>query len=597
MKDLAHLRASGMRSLAIIAGLNAAILAGWAAISSAWLIAALTLGITAPVVMSGARGIATSSARMGAGLVFPLYAALALALAAGTSWQLDMHMLFFAYLAMLAILADWRVILVAAAVTAAHHLSLNFLASHLVFDGGPDIWRVLLHAVIVVIETAALAVLCQRIEALFNGLAASQQQQAALEAAAAAQQAEQLAAQKTVIATLSEGLGKLAGGDLAWRMDDRNGLAAEYRALADAYNASAAQLSQIIGEVRSSASGVNAGASEIRAASDDLAQRNERQAASIQETNAAMVQVTREVRKAAEGAEAARAAMHQTHAEAHNGGAVVRQSVEAMSAIEQSAREITQIIDVIDAIAFQTNLLALNAGVEAARAGEAGKGFAVVAGEVRALAQRSADAARDIKRLIATSTAHVGEGVALVGETGTLLEAIVGQMGDVTAQVSTIADMASQQASKLEQVGQAVGAMDTMTQQNAAMVEQSTAAARNLSQEASRLADMVVQFRIGQNDGKAPAARARAALPASGSPVWQSAHPATPVAKAASAPVAAQPAASKRAPAKAQTRARRPASAAPLPPATRGNLALKPAASAPRPSAAPSVDDQDWSEF
>lgn len=585
MKDLTHLRASGLRTLALIAGANAVIIAGWAIVTGAWLIAGLAAALTVPVVWAGLHRAATSNARMMTGVVFPLYAALALALAAGTSWQLDMHMLFFAYLAMLAILADWRVILVAAAVTAAHHLSLNFLASHLVFDGGPDILRVLLHAVIVVIETVALAVLCLRIESLFNGLAASRQQQAALEAANAAQQAEQLASQKAVIGTLSEGLRKLAEGDLAWRMDAKNGLSAEYRALGEAYNASAEQLSRIIGEVRNAASGVNAGADEIRCASDDLAQRNERQAASIEETNAAMSQVTLEVRKAAESAEAARAAMHQTHAEAHNGGAVVRQSVEAMAAIEQSAREITQIIDVIDAIAFQTNLLALNAGVEAARAGEAGKGFAVVAGEVRALAQRSADAARDIKRLISASTAHVGEGVALVGETGTLLETIVGQMGDVTEQVSSIADMATAQASKLEQVGHAVSAMDTMTQQNAAMVEESTAAARNLSQEASRLADMVAQFRTRQADGVGQATGAFTApsLRAAAPPVSKANEPKASPKTKGNAPAK---------PARAKAGSPRPRRAAEIP-ATSGNLALKPAPA----MSAPSLDDQDWSEF
>ena len=141
MKDLTHLRVSGLRTLALIAGANAVIIAGWAIVTGAWLIAGLAAALTVPVVWAGLHRAATSNARMMTGVVFPLYAALALALAAGTSWQLDMHMLFFAYLAMLAILADWRVILVAAAVTAAHHLSLNFLASHLVFDGGPDILR------------------------------------------------------------------------------------------------------------------------------------------------------------------------------------------------------------------------------------------------------------------------------------------------------------------------------------------------------------------------------------------------------------------------------------------------------------------------
>ncbi|ODS59692.1 MAG: hypothetical protein ABS48_01805 [Erythrobacter sp. SCN 68-10] len=564
------MRSCGLRSLAGIALANALMLAVWGAIAGQYGLALAAPVLATPILYFAARGESGTGARMSAGVILPLHAALALALAAGTSWQLDMHMLFFACLAMLAILADWRVIVVAAAVTATHHLTLNFAAAQLVFAGGPDILRVLLHAMVVLAETGALVVLCLRIEKLVTELAESRHRQAALESANAARQSEQLAGQQAVIATLSESLGKLADGDLGWRMPAEGPLAEGYRELREAYNQSADRLAAIISEVRAAASGVNAGADEIRAASDDLAQRNERQAAGIAETSAAMREAVGEVRKAAESAELARDAMRQTHAEAADGGAVVRQSVEAMAAIEQSAREITQIIDVIDGIAFQTNLLALNAGVEAARAGEAGKGFAVVAGEVRALAQRSADAASDIKRLIANSTNHVGEGVTLVGQTGTLLEAIVGRMGAVTEQVSSIADMAAAQAHKLDQVDSAIGAMDSMTQQNAAMVEQSTAAARSLSHEASRLADLVAQFRTGQ------------AMPA--------AIPAAPRPVAAARPQAVK--LTKAAPPPPPPRARRSAAAG-----GKAALAASPAP-APEPIGAPATfDDQDWSEF
>lgn len=561
MHDLNHLRACGLRSLAGLAVANALVLGGWGAADGHHAIAALAVGLAAVPVALAIRASSGPAARLALGVIFPLHAALALALAAATGWQLDMHMLFFAYLAMLAMLADWRVILIAAAVTAAHHLTLNFVASHLVFDGGPDILRVLFHAVVVVIETAALVVLCLRIEALVTGLATSQRERAELEAANAANQQQQLAHQQAVIATLSEGLDRLASGDLAWRMDTKAGLGEDHAALSAVYNASAERLAGIIGEVRGAAVAVNTGAEEIRVSSDDLAARNAQQAASLEETAAAMRALTGEVRLAAESALAARGAMHQTNASAGEGGAVVRRSVEAMAAIEQSAREITQITDVIDAIAFQTNLLALNAGVEAARAGEAGKGFAVVAGEVRALAQRSADAARDIKRLIASSTAHVGEGAALVGETGTLLEAIVAQIGEVTERVGQIADMAASQAGQLEQANTAVAAMDQVTQRNAAMVEESTAAARKLSDEASSLAELVAQFRIGEPH----AAVATIRTPASGE----------------------RAAAGRHTPATAN---------APSRTAARGNRPRKSQAAAA--AALPAVaDQQDWAEF
>jgi methyl-accepting chemotaxis protein len=262
---------------------------------------------------------------------------------------------------------------------------------------------------------------------------------------------------------------------------------------------------------------VRTSSDEIRAASEDLALRNEQQAASLEETAASVGTTVSLTRQSAENAAGAKQAIAQTHRRATDGGEVVGKAVAAMGAIEQSAREITQIIDVIDGIAFQTNLLALNAGVEAARAGEAGKGFAVVANEVRALAQRSAEAARDIKALIDKSTAHVGDGVSLVGETGTLLAEIVAQVGAVTAQVNDIAETAAGQASNLEQVNVAVGTIDRMTQQNAAMVEQATAATRSLSSEAQRLAELVAQFRVS-GTGEAFTAPAPAALPSAPPP-------------------------------------------------------------------------------
>ena len=372
----------------------------------------------------------------------------------------------------------------------------------------------------------------------------------------------------TVVEVLSGALDRLAQGDLTHRISGMP--AGEHERLQDAFNGSVAKLEAMISAVRSTVNGVRTGSDEIRAASEDLALRNEQQAASLEETAASVGTTVTLTRQSAENAVAARIAIAMTHTRATEGGAVVGKAVAAMGAIEHSSKEISQIINVIDGIAFQTNLLALNAGVEAARAGEAGKGFAVVANEVRALAQRSADAARDIKALISKSTAHVGEGVSLVGETGTLLAEIVAQVGAVTAQVNEIAETTASQATNLEQVNVAVGTIDRMTQQNAAMVEQSTAATRSLSSEAARLGELVAQFRVSS---------AGQAAPPSFAPGF--------AARPAPAPVAT----TFRAATGYTAPAPRKAFSAPPPPVT-GNLARKPA---PMSASMPGVDD--WSEF
>jgi methyl-accepting chemotaxis protein len=209
-----------------------------------------------------------------------------------------------------------------------------------------------------------------------------------------------------------------------------------------------------------------------------------------------MRETTSRIRETADNAGDVRGAIGSAQQQALDGGQVVRNAVTAMDAIEKSSQEIGQIVTVIDGIAFQTNLLALNAGVEAARAGESGKGFAVVANEVRALAQRSADAAKDIKALITTSSGQVSQGVRLVGEAGEMFERIVGNIGDINGSIEQIATGTETQAGNLQQVSLAVGDMDRMTQQNAAMVEESTAASRSLASEADELAGLVSRFRL-----------------------------------------------------------------------------------------------------
>lgn len=301
--------------------------------------------------------------------------------------------------------------------------------------------------------------------------------------------------QETVVSGLGQGLLEMAAGNLMFRISDP--FPEEYEKLRTDYNATAEKLAIAIGSVARSAGNINNGAAEIRVASDDLAERTEQQAASLEESAAASNQVTSMVRESARQAREINSSIGDAHREARDGGEIVQKAVDAMGAIEKSASEISQIITVIDGIAFQTNLLALNAGVEAARAGDAGKGFAVVANEVRALAQRSAEAAKDIKVLILESTKQVENGVSLVGRTGEMLEKIVSRVTEINTLIGEISNSADVQANSLHQVNISVGEMDKMTQQNAAMVEQSTAAARNLAAEANQLAFLVQQFRTG----------------------------------------------------------------------------------------------------
>ena len=246
-----------------------------------------------------------------------------------------------------------------------------------------------------------------------------------------------------------------------------------------------------------SCQGIAGGTQEIRGASEDLSRRTEQQAASLEETVAALGHITDTIHRSAEGAQQAKLVVAAADENARNSADVVNQAVEAMAKIARSSAEISATISVIDEIAFQTNLLALNAGVEAARAGDAGRGFAVVASEVRALAQRSANAAREIKGLISTSSGQVELGVRLVNDAGESLKRIVAQAERINAIVVEIAGGVKEQAGALADVNTSVGRMDQFTQQNASMVEQATAATRGLASETERLSSLVGRFRFG----------------------------------------------------------------------------------------------------
>lgn len=319
-----------------------------------------------------------------------------------------------------------------------------------------------------------------------------------------------------VIKSLDHGLSRLADRDLDCTIEER--FPAEYEELRGSFNTTVATLSDTLQQVILTSGSIFGSSTEISQASDELSRRTESQAATLEQTAAALDELTASVKSAAEGARSVESIMEDAQQEAHDSGTVVQSAVSAMTEIEESSTQISQIITVIDDIAFQTNLLALNAGVEAARAGESGRGFAVVASEVRALAQRSSDAADEIKGLIGNSTKQVAQGVTLVGKTGEALDSIAGRIGHISKLVTDIAEGAAEQSIGLAEINTGVVQLDQVTQENAAMVEQSTAAGHLLKSDASKLSESVSQFKIAassnvtQLNPTAPTAALKASL-------------------------------------------------------------------------------------
>jgi methyl-accepting chemotaxis protein len=301
----------------------------------------------------------------------------------------------------------------------------------------------------------------------------------------------------SAISELAGALRRLSEGDLTKTLE--RSFVPSMEQLRHDFNTTIKKLSETLTTVGHNASAIAAGSRELGNSAGAFSKRTEQQAASVEETAAALEEITTTVADSSQRAEEAGRLVAETKRGAEESGTVVRNAVAAMDQIEKSSREITNIIGVIDDIAFQTNLLALNAGVEAARAGEAGKGFAVVAQEVRELAQRSASAAKEIKALITTSSEHVRNGVGLVGQTGEALEQIVTQVGDINTNVAAIVKASKEQTIGLREINSAINSLDQTTQQNAAMVEESTAASLRLANEADALHTLLAQFRLADS--------------------------------------------------------------------------------------------------
>ncbi|WP_408862013.1 methyl-accepting chemotaxis protein [Acidocella aquatica] len=318
----------------------------------------------------------------------------------------------------------------------------------------------------------------------------------ASETARKAAEAKAETVSKKVMQTVTEAMSALATGDLTHRIGDT--LPDEYARLREDFNSAVERLAGTLSGIQVATGVINTSIDEISQATDDLARRTEQQAAGLLETTTALNELTQGVQRTATGAAQAHVAVGAANSGAANSRNVVSEAGDAMNKIEASSQEISQIIGLIDDIAFQTNLLALNAGVEAARAGDAGRGFAVVASEVRALAQRSAEAAKAIKSLISTSSAQVVQGVELVRKTGQSLETIGTNVAQIEGLVSGIANAAQHQSGGLNQVSEVVNEMNMVVQQNAAMVEEASAAVHSLKSEINELNRSISAFKINR---------------------------------------------------------------------------------------------------
>ena len=432
----------------------------------------------------------------------------------GSPLQGEARLAFLAALALLVAYGDWRIIALGAAFVAVLQAVGGWLLPGALASGGG--LEALVFSIGVTVATAwSLIWMTAGVSSLFvtvsqrtgkAEIAAREAEEAREAVLAERAERERLAAdrealkatleaeQNLVVRELEGAIDRLAQGDLTRRLD--SAFASRYEGLRANFNRALDRLSEAMGEVVVHAASMSAGVHDMSRASDDLALRTEHQAASLVQTATALGQVTSAVNETALNARQANAAAEAARREAERSDPVVTEAVDAMTEIAASSGQIGQIITLIDDIAFQTNLLALNAGVEAARAGESGKGFAVVAQEVRALAQRSAQAAREIKHLIVVSGQQVSAGVECVARTREALQRIVARVAEIDDQINAIAHSAEEQAQSLHEVNTTVGEMDRVVQQNAAMVEEATASAHSLRTEAADLSAKIGLFRI-----------------------------------------------------------------------------------------------------
>lgn len=509
IQSLDHLRLIGVRTAgfivlgAILVVLAVAITVSPQDIAPAALVAAIISAVPLTLAWAGRHDTAT---RISFGIAIPLFPAILLFLMRGHEWQMDMHMAFFAGVAVLLVLCDWRPILAATLVTAVHHLLFTFVMPSFVFSSSSNLGRVFLHATILLIEAGVLMWLAVRFVSLIDAVITQNAQTLAAEAARSmaeltrvTDQQAAFEAQSRVTRELQSALSAIADGDLRYRITD---LPQQFSTLKSNFNRSAESIGSVIGLIVSTTNEVGLQTNVISRASHDLARHSERQAASVQEATAVLNSISGEVSAIAERASQTATRMDRMEIDAAQGGKMAGSMRQSMDEVVSATLEISAIVEVIDQIAFQTNLLALNAGVEAARAGDAGHGFAVVANEVRALSERTAVAAKNVRSLIIRTQDRLDVGVEYVNGSAGVLDELSGSIGGISGLMQQIVQATTSQSVSLKSMTQVIDDLAVSTQRNAAMAKESDIAVESLRSKTGDLTATVAHYKVdaGRSD-------------------------------------------------------------------------------------------------
>lgn len=514
--SLDALRLTGMRLLAALMGLLTFASVGGALVTGRWSLGILAAVVAAYPLILALRGATDPRSRMVVTMTIAAQPALLLILFRGESWQVDLHMIFFAALAATAVLCDSRALIAGTLVIAVHHLLLGMMVPDWVFTNGGGLPRILLHAVILVAESGALVLMASSMNRLLNALNAESTQRSEAEAVAAQERQQQQDELGAIITEVSAGLGALAEGDLTQSLNGK--LPASYAALELAFDTSLHQLRSLMLAINESADVIRGGSSEIAEASEDLAKRTQANAAALEQTTAAVAQIDRRFTETANASGRTVARVNAAVSTVEAGRATAGETVDAMNRVHESAKGIDSVIEGLDKIAFQTRVLAMNAAVEAGRAGEAGRGFAVVADLVSALAMRAEQEAGRARDQLTSTQLEVESAVDMVKRVDDAFRGIAGDVDEVRSQLTEMASANRSQAAAVNEISTALVSMDRATQQNAAMVEQTSAAARNLNSEVSSLKERASRFQTGSGSHQATPKRPKRPGSASSTP-------------------------------------------------------------------------------